>query len=188
MRAPRSRPRPASCPTAPTGLHARWSPGAATPSRSTSTRARTASSPTRSSSACCAALRPGSPRPACSWSSRVASTPEDHARFLHYAAGGHVDGVLLISLHGKDELPERLEEHGDPDGAVWPPAEQGEEPVLRRRRQRGRGGPGDGAPHRQRAPGRRHRDRPAGHVRRPGPARRLPRARSQTAVARSVRS
>ena len=38
----------------------------------------------------------------------MASSPEDHERFLHYAAGGHVDGVLLISLHGKDELPERL--------------------------------------------------------------------------------
>jgi DNA-binding LacI/PurR family transcriptional regulator len=44
----------------------------------------------------------------------VAPGPEDHARFLHYAAGGHVDGVLLISLHGKDELPERLEESGVP--------------------------------------------------------------------------
>jgi DNA-binding LacI/PurR family transcriptional regulator len=42
----------------------------------------------------------------------VASRPEDHARFLHYAAGGHVDGVLLISLHGKDDLPEQLEDHG----------------------------------------------------------------------------
>jgi DNA-binding LacI/PurR family transcriptional regulator len=44
----------------------------------------------------------------------VASDPADHARFLHYAAGGHVDGVLLISLHGKDDLPEHLEEHGVP--------------------------------------------------------------------------
>ena len=44
----------------------------------------------------------------------VASSPEDHERFVHYAAGGHVDGVLLISLHGKDELPERLEEYGIP--------------------------------------------------------------------------
>jgi DNA-binding LacI/PurR family transcriptional regulator len=44
----------------------------------------------------------------------VASAPEDHQRFLRYAAGRHVDGVLLLSLHGKDELPAQLEELGVP--------------------------------------------------------------------------
>jgi DNA-binding LacI/PurR family transcriptional regulator len=44
----------------------------------------------------------------------VASTPEDNRRFLHYAAGRHVDGVLLLSLHGKDRLPVELEKHGIP--------------------------------------------------------------------------
>jgi DNA-binding LacI/PurR family transcriptional regulator len=44
----------------------------------------------------------------------VASRPEDHQRFLHYAAGRHVDGVLLLSLHGKDQLPEQLEAYGIP--------------------------------------------------------------------------
>ncbi len=44
----------------------------------------------------------------------VASNPEEHRRFLHYAAGRHVDGVLLLSLHGKDELPEQLEGYGIP--------------------------------------------------------------------------
>jgi DNA-binding LacI/PurR family transcriptional regulator len=44
----------------------------------------------------------------------VASRPEDHHRFLHYAAGRHVDGVLLLSLHGKDQLPEQLEAYGIP--------------------------------------------------------------------------
>jgi len=39
----------------------------------------------------------------------VASSAQEHARFLHYAAGGHVDGVLLLSLHGRDELPQQLE-------------------------------------------------------------------------------
>jgi DNA-binding LacI/PurR family transcriptional regulator len=39
----------------------------------------------------------------------VASTPEDHERFVRYAAGRHVDGVLLLSLHGTTELPEQLE-------------------------------------------------------------------------------
>jgi DNA-binding LacI/PurR family transcriptional regulator len=44
----------------------------------------------------------------------VASTPQDHERFLRYAAGRHIDGVLLLSLHGQDELPEKLERLGVP--------------------------------------------------------------------------
>jgi DNA-binding LacI/PurR family transcriptional regulator len=44
----------------------------------------------------------------------VASTDEDNQRFLNYAYGRHVDGVLLLSLHGKDELPELLETQGIP--------------------------------------------------------------------------
>ncbi len=56
----------------------------------------------------------------------VASMPEDHARFLDYAAGGHVDGVLLISMHGKDELPERLEELGIPTVLCGRPLSNGQ--------------------------------------------------------------
>jgi DNA-binding LacI/PurR family transcriptional regulator len=44
----------------------------------------------------------------------VMSHPEDQDRFLAYAAGGHVDGVLLMSLHGRDQLPQRLESLGVP--------------------------------------------------------------------------
>src|SRR3954469_22966923 len=44
----------------------------------------------------------------------VASGPDEHRRFLHYAAGGHVDGVLLLSLHGSDQLPQDLESHAVP--------------------------------------------------------------------------
>lgn len=44
----------------------------------------------------------------------VTSRPEDHERFISYAAGGHVDGVLLLSLHGRGKLPQRLEELGVP--------------------------------------------------------------------------
>lgn len=44
----------------------------------------------------------------------VASHEEDHRRFVSYAASGHVDGVLLMSLHGRDELPQRLERAGVP--------------------------------------------------------------------------
>jgi DNA-binding LacI/PurR family transcriptional regulator len=44
----------------------------------------------------------------------VASTPEENQRFLRYAAGRHVDGVLLLSLHGKERLPVELEKAGIP--------------------------------------------------------------------------
>ena len=44
----------------------------------------------------------------------TASRPEDHQRFLNYAAGRHVDGVLLLSLHGEDALPQQLEALGVP--------------------------------------------------------------------------
>ena len=44
----------------------------------------------------------------------VMTSREDHDRFVSYAAGGHVDGVLLLSLHDRDELPRQLEELGVP--------------------------------------------------------------------------
>jgi DNA-binding LacI/PurR family transcriptional regulator len=44
----------------------------------------------------------------------VASSDSEHKRFVHYAAGGHVDGVLVLSLHGHDRLPQQLEGHQVP--------------------------------------------------------------------------
>ncbi|HEX2904726.1 MAG TPA: LacI family DNA-binding transcriptional regulator [Jatrophihabitans sp.] len=44
----------------------------------------------------------------------VAATDEEHVRFIHYAGGGHVDGVLVLSLHGRDQLPHELEAHQVP--------------------------------------------------------------------------
>ena len=44
----------------------------------------------------------------------IASTPAEADQFEHYAAGGHVDGVLLLSLHGDDRLPQSLERMGVP--------------------------------------------------------------------------
>ncbi|MGH8963590.1 MAG: LacI family DNA-binding transcriptional regulator [Jatrophihabitantaceae bacterium] len=44
----------------------------------------------------------------------IASTHADTAHFESYAGGGHVDGVLLISLHGDDALPQHLESIGVP--------------------------------------------------------------------------
>ena len=44
----------------------------------------------------------------------IASTRHEAEQFEHYAAGGHVDGVLLLSLHGDDRLPQSLERLGVP--------------------------------------------------------------------------
>lgn len=44
----------------------------------------------------------------------IASTKAEEEHFEHYAAGGHVDGVLLMSLHGDDRLPQTLEQLGVP--------------------------------------------------------------------------
>ncbi|MFI7415884.1 LacI family DNA-binding transcriptional regulator [Nonomuraea sp. NPDC049684] len=44
----------------------------------------------------------------------MARSPEEHERLETYLTGQHVDGVLLLSLHGADPLPGRLEEMGVP--------------------------------------------------------------------------
>jgi DNA-binding LacI/PurR family transcriptional regulator len=40
--------------------------------------------------------------------------PDDYTRLLRYAKGGHVDGVILVSLHGADPLPELMHFAGIP--------------------------------------------------------------------------
>jgi DNA-binding LacI/PurR family transcriptional regulator len=44
----------------------------------------------------------------------VVSSASEVEHFEHYASGGHVDGVLLISLHGDARLPRHLERAGVP--------------------------------------------------------------------------
>jgi DNA-binding LacI/PurR family transcriptional regulator len=44
----------------------------------------------------------------------IAATPAEARQFTQFVSGGHVDGVLLVSLHGDDELARRLEELGVP--------------------------------------------------------------------------
>ncbi|MFI6502607.1 LacI family DNA-binding transcriptional regulator [Nonomuraea typhae] len=44
----------------------------------------------------------------------MAQSQEEHDRLEHYLTGQHVDGVLLLSLHGADPLPDRLEAMGVP--------------------------------------------------------------------------
>lgn len=55
----------------------------------------------------------------------VASREEERDRFVRYAAGGHVDGVLLISLHGNNDLQRRLERAGVPTVLSGRPAARG---------------------------------------------------------------
>lgn len=44
----------------------------------------------------------------------TAPTAAQAEHFEHYAAGGHVDGVLMLSLHGDDRLQQSLERLGVP--------------------------------------------------------------------------
>lgn len=39
---------------------------------------------------------------------------QDRARLINYAAGGHIDGVMLVSVHGGDSLPDQLHSLGVP--------------------------------------------------------------------------
>ncbi|SEG92071.1 DNA-binding transcriptional regulator, LacI/PurR family [Thermomonospora echinospora] len=58
----------------------------------------------------------------------LASSPAGQTRVERYVAGGHVDGVILLSLHGSDPLPAALSRtgvpvisHGRPVSTVRPP-------------------------------------------------------------------
>jgi DNA-binding LacI/PurR family transcriptional regulator len=42
------------------------------------------------------------------------ATGAERERFERFARGGHVDGVVFVSLHGADPLPERLQHAGVP--------------------------------------------------------------------------
>jgi DNA-binding LacI/PurR family transcriptional regulator len=42
------------------------------------------------------------------------ATADDERRAERYLTGGHLDGALLVSLHGDDPLPARLAAHGIP--------------------------------------------------------------------------
>lgn len=44
----------------------------------------------------------------------MSQSPEEERRAARYLVGGHVDGVIMFSLHGNDPLPERLKTHGIP--------------------------------------------------------------------------
>jgi DNA-binding LacI/PurR family transcriptional regulator len=44
----------------------------------------------------------------------ILATAADRDRFERFARGGHVDGVIFVSLHGDDPLPRRLQAAGIP--------------------------------------------------------------------------
>ncbi|WP_219412545.1 LacI family DNA-binding transcriptional regulator [Pseudonocardia nigra] len=44
----------------------------------------------------------------------ILATPEDRERFERFARGGHLDGVIFVSLHGDDPLPRSLQQAGIP--------------------------------------------------------------------------
>ena len=55
----------------------------------------------------------------------VPQSRADEARVAHYLSARHVDGALLVSLHGDDPLPTLLEERGLPVVVgARPPAHQ----------------------------------------------------------------
>ena len=61
----------------------------------------------------------------------IAQGLPDRQRLQRYVVGGHVDGVLLASLHGDDPLPGALERAGVPAVLVGRPADRGGPPVNR---------------------------------------------------------
>ena len=67
--------------------------------------------------------------------------PPDRGRLERYVVGGHVDGVLLASLHGDDPLPGTLERAGVPAVLVGRPAERGGPEDRRGGPSENRGGP-----------------------------------------------
>jgi DNA-binding LacI/PurR family transcriptional regulator len=44
----------------------------------------------------------------------ISQSPEEERRAARYLTGGHVEGVILFSLHGDDALPEHLQSNGIP--------------------------------------------------------------------------
>ena len=73
----------------------------------------------------------------------IAHDLADRGRLERYVVGGHVDGVLLASLHGDDPLPGTLERAGVPAVLVGRPAERGGPGDRRGGPPVDRGGPGD---------------------------------------------
>ncbi len=104
----------------------------------------------------------------------VASTEAETRQFTHFVGGGHVDGVLLVSLHGDDRLADALEATGVPTVINGRPF-AADTPLFSVDSDNVAGGQrGDRTAHRARRAADRDHHRAAGHERRPGSADRLP--------------
>ena len=98
----------------------------------------------------------------------------DEQRTVRYLTAGHVDGVILVSLHGDDPLPDQLANRRIPSVVLGRPP-RGRRRGLRRRRQPRRRAARDEPPGRERPQADRDDHRPARHGGRHRPARRLSR-------------
>ncbi|MCP2164168.1 LacI family DNA-binding transcriptional regulator [Goodfellowiella coeruleoviolacea] len=60
----------------------------------------------------------------------MSQEPGDDSQLEQYLLNGHVDGVLVVSLHGRDPLPRRLTEAGVPVVLVGRPLAGGNVPYV----------------------------------------------------------
>jgi DNA-binding LacI/PurR family transcriptional regulator len=60
----------------------------------------------------------------------MSQSPDDLPRIERYLQNGHVDGVLLVSLHGDDDLPARIQQRGLPVVAGGRPLTAGTVPYV----------------------------------------------------------
>ena len=104
----------------------------------------------------------------------IPNSKADLSRTGDYLSAGHVDGAVLVSLHGEDPLPARLSAAGIPMVLVGRPTARHLGELRRRRQPAGRADRGR-APHRHGPAGRGNHHRTAGHARGHRPAGRLPR-------------
>ena len=132
-----SRARSPSSATCRTRPPAPWSPSAPTPSRWSSRSRRSGSSASRSSPASSAASAPRWPTPGSSWCCCSPHAAQRDGRLDDYLTRQHVDGVLLLSLHDDDTLPDRIRARGLPV-VLGGRADRAPAGRLRRRRQRAR--------------------------------------------------
>ena len=135
---------------------------------------RRGSSATRSSPRCCAASARRSRPAARSSSCSCRRATRRSASSQPYLMAGHVDGVIMYSLHGDDPLPGAAPPPGRP-GRRRRPAADRRARELRRQRQPRRRAARDAATHRLGPPADRDDQRSARHGRGQRPPRGLPR-------------
>ena len=100
----------------------------------------------------------------------MAQSKAERERVERHLTRQHVDGVLLLSLHGDDPLPRRLAQRGLPTVLGGPARRAGSRLSYVDADNGGGARRGGRAPAGERPPADRHHRRPAGHGRRPSTA------------------